>query len=281
VRLALAAVFGAAALLWLAQLIAGMPPLIVTAAAASAAVYALLVAWLQRGAGRPAPLLLASVVWGASGAAFLSHALNDLARGWIAVLAGSDQARALTSTLAAPAIEEAAKAIGLVLIVLLWRRAIGGVRDGIVYGALIGIGFVFTENLLYLAFAVLEGGAAALARSVYLRGLLAGGNHAIFTATVGAGVGLVCGAHARGERAVAATLAVAAALVQHLAWNALASGAITRALCGAEVPGGACRAAPADTALFVVVPLLTLLFLGPGAGALFYLAVRTPAPQRS
>ena len=47
--------------------------------------------------------------------------------------------------------EEATK--GLFLLLLLWwrRYELDGVLDGIVYAGMVGIGFAFTENILYLA----------------------------------------------------------------------------------------------------------------------------------
>ena len=279
--LALGVVLLVVAAIWFARVLVGTPLLIIGAAAAPAALWTAAICWIQRGAGRPPALLLASFVWGAAAAAFLSHALNDLGRVWVALLAGADDARAVSSTLVAPIIEEGTKAAGMVLLLLVRRhRDFAGVRDGIVYGGLIGIGFVFTENLLYFMFAILQGGEARLVRSVYLRGLLAGGDHAVFTATIGAGIGWAVATTSRRARVLAAALASAAALVQHLAWNALAADAITYVLCGAEVAGAACRPMPTTTDLFGVVPLLVALFLGPGAGALLYLWVRTPLPQR-
>jgi len=103
-------------------------------------------------------------------------------------------------------------------------------------------------------------GAPGLGRSVYLRGLLAGADHAIFTATIGAGIGWARTAQAESVRRLAPVVAAAAACLQHIAWNGVASEAIVGALCGAEVPGGACRAMPSDHDLVVVVPLLTLAF---------------------
>ena len=188
--LALGVVLLVVAAIWFARVLVGTPLLIIGAAAAPAALWTAAICWIQRGAGRPPALLLASFVWGAAAAAFLSHALNDLGRVWVALLAGADDARAVSSTLVAPIIEEGTKAAGMVLLLLVRRhRDFAGVRDGIVYGGLIGIGFVFTENLLYFMFAILQGGEARLVRSVYLRGLLAGGDHAVFTATIGAGIG--------------------------------------------------------------------------------------------
>ena len=38
------------------------------------------------------------------------------------------------------------------MLLLWWRRAeLDGVLDGIVYAGMVGIGFAFTENILYLA----------------------------------------------------------------------------------------------------------------------------------
>jgi len=265
---------------WGVRLVAGTPPLIAGAAAVPAALYAGIVVWCQRREGRPGVLLLTSLLWGAVGAASLSNTTNELARVWINVLAGTDDARVLTSTLVAPIIEEAAKAAGLLLLLLVQRDSIAGVRDGIVYGALVGIGFVLAESLLYFGFAVLEGGEAGLVRSIYLRGVLAGGNHAVFTATVGAGIGWACAATSVLARMLGLGLAVAAALLQHLAWNAIAAGAITRALCGAAVMGARCLPAPAAVDLFVVIPLVTGLFLGPGVIALLLLSRRSGAVGR-
>ena len=256
-----------AASAWLATLVAGTPAVIVAAAVAPAALYAFLIIWAQRRDARPPSLLIASLLWGITGAAFVSHTLNDLARAWLDVVAGP-QARALTATLVAPAIEEAAKASGLGLLRSVRPRSIATIRDGIVYGALIGVGFVVAENLIYLAFAALQGGESGLARSVYLRGLVAGANHAVFTATVGAGIGGVRAAIAPRARVAALSAGIVAALAQHLAWNAIASHVIVGALCGATTPGGACLPTPAAADLFIVVPLVVAAFLGPGAVAL-------------
>jgi RsiW-degrading membrane proteinase PrsW (M82 family) len=271
-RRVLGAVLVVVVAIWLARVLAGTPLVVLVAAVAPAAIYVAAICWIQRGAGRPPVLLLASLVWGAVAAAFLARALNDLGRAWVAVLAGSDDARAVSSTLLAPIVEEGVKALGLVLLMLAGRRRdFAGVRDGIVYGALIGVGFVVSENLLYFMFAILQGGQAGLARSVYLRGFLAGANHAVFTATMGAGIGWALAATSVRVRVLATALAAAAALVQHLAWNALAADALTRVLCGAEAAGGACRPTPAAGDLFAVVPVVVTVFLGPGAVALLYL----------
>ena len=91
----------------------------------------------------PAPgarVLLGRVV--ATAAALVLQALDQ------AVLGTPDD---WSAAIVAPITEEGAK--GLFILLLLWfrRRVIDGVLDGIVYAGLVGVGFAFTENILYLA----------------------------------------------------------------------------------------------------------------------------------
>src|SRR3546814_12754020 len=51
----------------------------------------------------------------------------------------------------APITEEATKGLFLVLLVVWKRQEFDGVLDGIVYAGFVGIGFAFTENILYLS----------------------------------------------------------------------------------------------------------------------------------
>jgi RsiW-degrading membrane proteinase PrsW (M82 family) len=58
---------------------------------------------------------------------------------------------------------------------LVWRAALRGMRAGIVYGALAGLGFAATENLGYHTLAAVQGRRAGSGRrALYLRGLLRG-----------------------------------------------------------------------------------------------------------
>ena len=50
----------------------------------------------------------------------------------------------------APVTEETLKGLGVLLIYLFRRREFDGIIDGIVYAGLIGAGFAFSENILYL-----------------------------------------------------------------------------------------------------------------------------------
>jgi hypothetical protein len=143
-----------------------------------------------------------------------------------------------------------------------------------VCGALVGFGFAAAENVGYHVLAAVQGGSAGLARAVFVRGVLESLNHATFTASIGAGMGLACAAPRGPVRSFAVPLGVAAALVEHGAWNGVASQAITDLLCGAAIDGGACRATPPTEALLLGVPAVVSAFVGPGLVTLVWLLRR-------
>ena len=249
----------AALLVW--QL-AGTPALLLVASAVPALCYAVLIARIDRFARQSVGLQLIMLLWGASAAAILATAGNDAAQAWLGALDTAESARALTPRLVAPAIEELAKAAGLALPLLLRRDALDGVLDGIVYGALIGIGFALAENASYFVLAAVQGGETGLAQNIYLRALLGGLNHAAFTATTGAAIGWAV--RQRGARRwVAPPLGLGLAIAAHVAWNALAADTINTLTCNPSAPGGACRAPAPAAALFVAAPLVVGVCIGP------------------
>ena len=76
------------------------------------------------------------------------------ARPWCSRSSASSSSRRpgrSSGAVVAPVTEEAAK--GLFILLLLWfrRNELDGILDGIVYAGMVGIGFAFTENILYLA----------------------------------------------------------------------------------------------------------------------------------
>jgi RsiW-degrading membrane proteinase PrsW (M82 family) len=112
--------------------------------------------WLDRYEPEPPGLLLLAFGWGAlvATAAALILQLADQAL--------LDTPDTWSAAVVAPITEEGAK--GLFILLLLWfrRRVIDGVLDGLVYAGVIGVGFAFTENILYL-------GGAYLGRVVWGR----------------------------------------------------------------------------------------------------------------
>jgi RsiW-degrading membrane proteinase PrsW (M82 family) len=236
----------------------------VLAAAAPALLYAWLITRIDRIDPEPVPALCAALVGGAVVAAYCSHTVNEWLLAWAGTLTTADQARPLAGGFGAPVVEEIAKAAMLVVLFALAGREARGALDGIVYGALIGVGFAFTENVVYLTFAMLQGGPTGLVQALYVRALLGGFNHAAFTATTGAALGWAWSAGTAGGRVLVPFVGLGLAIIQHVVWNAVASNAINGVLCGPELAGGPCRPHPSETSLLLTVPLLTAIFIGPG-----------------
>src|SRR5688572_8465961 len=144
---------------WFVRALSGVPTPIVLAAAAPALVWAWLVTRIDRRHPEPWWALAAALLAGAVLAASTSHVVNGWLLDWANAYAGAAGGRPLAGGFGAPIVEELAKSAAFALLVLVVRHLVEGTLDGIVYGALVGIGFAFTENVIYLTFAVLQGGS--------------------------------------------------------------------------------------------------------------------------
>jgi RsiW-degrading membrane proteinase PrsW (M82 family) len=145
--------------------------------------------WLDRYEAEPTGLLVLAFAWGAicapAGALFLNTGIAIAMR-----LAGAEDPDVLTAVLGAPFIEEGLKGFGVLLIVLARRREFHGVIDGIVYAGLVGAGFAFSENILYLGREFVEYGQQGLTELFILRCIMGPFAHPLFTAFTGIGLGL-------------------------------------------------------------------------------------------
>jgi RsiW-degrading membrane proteinase PrsW (M82 family) len=174
---------------------------------------------IDRWEPEPRGLVVFAIAWGAVASVGIAL-LADL--GVTLLIGNSDSvARDLFSNVVqAPVVEEVAKALGLLLIFFTARHAIDGPVDGIVYGALVGAGFAFTENIQYFAISYLDGGAEDLTGTFFVRGILSPFAHAMFTAVTGFALGLAARRGARGGRAVGALgLGLIGAIALHAFWN--------------------------------------------------------------
>jgi len=256
------------------QLVA-TPPLIVTAALLPPLGWAGLLLLLDRRAREPWAPLCAAFLWGAAAAALVAAEVND-------ALLATHGLGAAVPKLFGPAVEELAKASALLVVLAVWPGELNDPLDGIVYGALAGLGFAATENLGYYTVAALQGGAPGLTRALWLRGLLQGMNHAAFTATTGAAVGWAYGTGARRPaRAAIVFVGLALAVLVHAVWNAVASETITQVLCGASTPGAPCTPSPAPLDILVTVPVVVATFMGPLAVVLLAIATRATKARYS
>jgi RsiW-degrading membrane proteinase PrsW (M82 family) len=153
--------------------------------------YVLFVWWLDRFEKEPIWLLTLSFLWGAVPAAILAvifEVIFDLPLTFLGE--ESLAANLISASISAPLVEESVKGIALIGLVFLFRHEFDDVLDGIIYGAMIGFGFAFTENTLgyFLPILSQEGMSAGLI-NILMRTVLFGVNHAFWTGLVGATVG--------------------------------------------------------------------------------------------
>ena len=170
---------------------------------------------IDRWEPEPRGLIAFALAWGAIAAVGLTL-LVDLALTRVLGL----RPDAVTTVIQAPIVEEITKGLGVLLIFITARRAFDGPVDGVVYGALVGAGFAFTENVQYFAVSLIEGGGADLTATFLVRGFLSPFAHVMFTAVTGFAVGLVA---RRGGSAGAAWRAACVgglgAILLHGFWN--------------------------------------------------------------
>lgn len=142
---------------------------------------------------QPLPLLLIAVFWGAAIATSISIVLNTLIGELVYAFTGSEEgADFISATFGAPLVEETSKGLGLVVLVLLARRAFNGPLDGLVYGALIGGGFAFVENILYYMRVPEAGGSFTDSiPMIVIRGIIGIFGHSIYCSLTGIIMGLV------------------------------------------------------------------------------------------
>jgi RsiW-degrading membrane proteinase PrsW (M82 family) len=176
--------------------------------------------WLDRYEPEPRRLLLLGLLWGAFAATFGALVVEGIGGLFPGV---TDN---VSVALLAPVTEEASKGLFLLLL-LWWRRAeLDGVLDGIVYAGMIGIGFAFTENILYLGASyngtdgMGPGGLAGITTTFVVRCLFSPFAHPLFTAFTGIGVGIAVSTRSRALRWLAPIGGYCLAVLAHGIWNA-------------------------------------------------------------
>ncbi|TYK45363.1 PrsW family intramembrane metalloprotease [Actinomadura decatromicini] len=177
---------------------------------------------LDRLEPEPPRALAFSFLWGAGIAVLGALVLNTLGLLYVTVpVFGETEGHFVSATFGAPVIEETLK--GAVLFGLLWfrRNEIDGFADGIIYAAMVGLGFAMMENITYYMRAFEEGGAQQLQAVFILRGLVAPLSHPLFTSMTGLGVAYAA-THRRWQL-LAPLAGLLGAMVLHGLWNGAAS----------------------------------------------------------
>ena len=168
----------------------GMPPglfgvfLRAFALSSLLALVPLSILWFLDRRERESPwLFTAAFLWGGLIATALALPFNTaffkLVDEWLthhpmlAVILGPEAPMMLVAPISAPIVEELAKALGVLLLFWLLRPEFDNMRDGLVYGALVGLGFTWYEAALYVVNVYAKIGVAAY-------GLQLGARYALF-----------------------------------------------------------------------------------------------------
>jgi len=204
--------------------------------------------WLLERRERQTPWLFAAgFLWGGCIATALALPFNSaflqLVDTWLAQhpvvreVLGPDAAILLAAPTSAPIAEEIAKAMGVLVIFWLLRAEFDNVRDGIVFGALVGVGFNWFEAALYVAQTYAESGVPPYGLQLGSRYALFGlGGHAMSTGIFGAFLGIAVQTRRRWIRILAPIAGLILAIAAHMVNNALPLLAALAAIAAGEPP---------------------------------------------
>jgi RsiW-degrading membrane proteinase PrsW (M82 family) len=137
----------------------------------------------------------------------------------LGTMLGPEAALMIGAPLSAPIVEETTKGIGIVLLFWLLRGEFDNVRDGFIYGALVGAGFNWFESALYVQQNFVEFGTAPYGFQLGMRYAWAGlAGHALFSGLFGAALGVARATPRRWLQWLAPPVGYLLAVLGH-AWN--------------------------------------------------------------
>jgi RsiW-degrading membrane proteinase PrsW (M82 family) len=174
-----------------------------------------LVLMLDRLEPEPWRALVFAFMWGAGVAVLGALLLNTAGYELLTKPVFGDRGELVTASIGAPLVEESLK--GAVLFGFLWfrRHELDGLTDGIIYAAMVALGFAMMENIGYYMRAVDQHNLEAV---FIMRGLISPFGHPLFTSMTGLGVAYA--ALHRGSARVAAPIAgLCGAMILHGTWN--------------------------------------------------------------
>jgi RsiW-degrading membrane proteinase PrsW (M82 family) len=154
--------------------------------------FATLVYWLDRYEKEPKILLGAAFFWGvviAAGGAFIINTAFGMG---IYIFTGSQIASEIgTVSIVAPFVEEILKGLAVAIVFFIFYKEFDSILDGIIYGAIVALGFAATENTLYIyRNGYQENGWGGLFLLVFIRVIVVGWQHPFYTAFTGIGFAL-------------------------------------------------------------------------------------------
>jgi protease PrsW len=172
--------------------------------------------WLDRWEPEPPRLLIFAFLWGATVAVIIASILQVVTEAAINPGA-SDNVSPLTVALGAPLTEEAAKGLFLVLMMTGRRRnELNSMTDCLVYAGLVGAGFAWLEDILYIGSGDTVGESLLTAA---MRLIMAPFAHPLFTTMTGIGVYFALQQRNTLAKVGCILLGYIAAVIMHGLWN--------------------------------------------------------------
>lgn len=152
----------------------------------------MVVGWILTRSDRLAPLparyMLISLLWGGGVATAVAGIVNSgLYADFILYLGDFEMAETLAGVAVAPVSEEVMKGAGVALVLIVSRKYVVSVANGIAVGGLVGAGFAFTENIIYFADAHTSG-TTMLGITIFGRAVMSPFVHPMATSFTGLGM---------------------------------------------------------------------------------------------
>ncbi|MBX7434338.1 PrsW family intramembrane metalloprotease [Mycobacterium sp. Y57] len=176
--------------------------------------------WLDRFAPEPPRLLIFAFIWGTSAAVVISAILQVVIEMWFNPAMGATaetDISPVTLVLGAPVTEEAAKGVFLLLMMTGARRnELNSLTDCLVYAGLVGAGFSWLEDILYIA----DGDSLTDSlTTAALRLIMSPFAHSLFTSMFAVGVWFALQQRNVPGRVGCLLLGYAGAVTLHAMWN--------------------------------------------------------------
>jgi RsiW-degrading membrane proteinase PrsW (M82 family) len=173
----------------------------------------------------PASMIAIAVIWGGIIALTFSAITNGYFLTFLQNVMDPEAFESWAAAIVAPLNEELYKGAGLVLLFLLVREEFDGLMDGLVYGAMVGLGFQVVENIQYflMAAAGTDGSQLGAVVGIYFVrvGLAGVYSHMLFTGLMGFGFAYLVTQRqvSRRRRIAVAILFGVLAWAAHFVWN--------------------------------------------------------------
>lgn len=185
--------------------------------------YLLPLVWLDRYDPEPIWLLALAFAWGALVSIIFSYFANTEVAKAAATSFGPEAGMACGAMFAAPIFEEGSKGLGVLLLLLFFRKHFDDILDGIVFAGTIALGFATVENVLYYGGVLLDGNQRLIILLFILRGILSPFAHVTFTSMIGIGCGIARESHNTFIRIFMPILGYVCAVSLHFLWNFMAT----------------------------------------------------------